>query len=498
MNFDWFYKKKSKDTLFIIWFFIIIVSSVLIYFRYNFVTSRSGFLMNREGKEVELHGVIVTEPADFGFKKSLTVEVNKIKISGREVFLNPKTFGSWIKDFLNLRRYFDSHFRKNRVRVITSCANCEFGHGIDFSGTLNLPKITEDFDSNIFLLSRGIQFEIVNGKMGKIYELEQSYRLESGLYYFKNLFVEKIKIVLSNREEAALGVGILITGKGELSKKTLEDFKRSGLIHMVVLSGFNVSIVSQVIISVLSFLPKVITGLLGSVGIILFCIMVGGGATVIRSMIMSLIGIVAQVFDLNHSALQAVLIAGVLMIIQNPIIIIGDPSFQLSFACTLGLILLGNSAKHFFSFVPERFGLKEVVSSSVAVQIFSLPLLLKFSGAISSYGILANIIVVPLIPFAMLAVFFAGSTCFINQNLSMVFGLVSHFLLGYILFVVKYISGLDGALLEIGKTSNLFIIWWYVVVIPPSVMLYRKYSNNSDGGDIRKITDDTNKKIHQN
>ncbi len=360
-----------------------------------------------------------------------------------------------------------------------------------------MPKVTEDFDSDIFLLSRGIQFEIVNAKIRKVGEFDSHFALENYLYDFKNLFVKKIKIALPDREESALGAGILITGKGELSKKTLEDFKRSGLVHMVVLSGFNVSIVAQVIISVLSFLPKIITGVLGSIGVILFCIMVGGGATVIRSLIMSLIGIFSQVFDLNHSALRAVLIAGGLMIIQNPIVIIGDPSFQLSFACTIGVILLGNSSKHFFSFVTDRFGLREVVSSTVAVQIFSLPLLLKFSGSISSYGIFANIIVVPFIPFAMLSVFLSGTFCFINQNLGLVFNLVSHLILAYMLFVVKYISSLNSAMLEIGKTNNFFIVCWYAVVIPPSVMLYKKFSRNSGVSDIRKIKEDINKKIHQ-
>jgi competence protein ComEC len=460
MNLDWFYKNKSK---LIIWLIVIVVFFTLIYFRYNFVTSRSGFLMGRVDREVILSGVIIAEPDNFGFKKSLTVEVDKINGENS------------VGGLLNIRRYFDPSFRKNRIRVIASCSDCKFGHPIEFSGTLSLPKVTEDFNSDIFLLSRGVQFEIVNAKVSKIYDLKTEHKLENSLYDFKNLFVEKIKLLLENREEAALGAGILITGKGELSKKTLEDFKRSGLVHMVVLSGSNVSIVAQVIIAVLSFLPKVVTGVLGSIGIILFCMMVGGGATVIRSLIMSLTLIFAKVFDLSHTALEAVLIAGALMLINNPLIIIGDPSFQLSFACTLGVILLGNPSKYFFSFITDKFSLREIVSSSVAVQIFSLPLLLKFSGAVSSYGILANIIVVPFIPFAMLSVFIAGSLCFININLSMVFTLVSHFILAYMLFIAKYISSLDSALLEIGKTSNLFILCWYVVVIPISVWLYKKF-----------------------
>ena len=454
--------------------------------------------MERVDKEVVLSGIIVTEPDNFGFKKSLTIEVKKMKVDGQEVLINPDGEDFWLTNFFNPKNHYDPSFRKNRIRVIASCVGCEFGHPIDFSGTLSLPKVTEDFDSDIFLLSRGIQFEMLNAKISKIYTLNPDSKIESSLYDFKNLFVEKIKLLLPDKEESALGAGILITGKGELPKKTLEDFKRSGLVHVVVLSGFNVSIVAQVIIAVLSSLPKIIAGMFGSIGIILFCIMVGGGSTVVRALIMSLIAIWSKIFNKDRTALEAVLIAGGLMIIQNPIIIIGDPSFQLSFACTLGLILLGNSSKIFFSFVPEFFGLREIVSSTVAVQMFTLPLLLKFSGAVSAYGVFANIIVVPFLPFAMFFVFIAGSMGFISLELGLVFASVSHLVLAYILSVVKYISSLDGAMLQIGKTTNIFILCWYLTVIPISAILYKKFDDNFDGSKIRKLPKESNKKIHQN
>ena len=427
--------------------------------------------MMRLGQKVNLHGIIKEEPDDMGFKKSLVVDIGDTVL---------ETQDNSLFNFIKFNRYFDSKYRSNKIRLTVNCPRCQFGHPIDFVGTINIPSSSEDFDSNLFLLSRGIQFEMLDAKISKIYPLDKGLYFENCLYDFKNIFVDKIKLSLSDKEESALGAGILITGKGDLSKKTLDDFKRSGLIHMVVLSGFNVSIVAQVIISILSFLPKIITAIFGSVGIVLFCIMVGGGSTVIRSLIMSLIGIYAKVFDLDYSALMSVLLAGALMIIDNPIVIIGDPSFQLSFACTLGLILLGNASKCFFSFVPERFGLRELVSSSVAVQIFSLPLLLKFSGNLSVYGIIANIIVVPFIPFMMLSVFFMGVLCFINVDFSMVFTLVSHLMLSYVLSVVKYISGLNSAVFEIGKTSNIFILCWYLTVIPVSSIIYKKFIDEND------------------
>ena len=477
MNLNWFYKKRRKTVMILLWLFLLLTLSLFTCFRYFFVVARSKELMNRLNQTAVIDGVITEEPDDFGFKKSLVVLVRKIKINGKEIEFNK---GDWLQNFLNIRNYFDPKLRKTKIRVITNCVDCQFGHGVSITGTLTLPETTEDFDSNLFLLAKGIQFEMLDGKVSKISSLENRYKLENYLYDFKNSFVNKINLTLPDKEEASLASGILITGKGSLSKKTLNDFKRSGLIHIVVLSGFNVSIVAQTIISILSFLPKIIGSTFGSIGIIFFCMMVGGGSTIIRALIMSLILIYANVFNLKYSALKSVVIAGVLMVVINPLIIIGDPSFQLSFACTLGLILLGNPAKFFFNFVPEKFGLREIVSSSFAVQIFALPLLLKFSGSISVFGIPANIVVVPFIPFAMLNVFLMGTLSFISVDLSLLFRLVSHLILMYILWVVRYISSIDSAMLSLGKTSNFFILCWYIVLILLSTVFYRRFLNEGD------------------
>lgn len=441
-----------------------------------------------------LLGIVSDEPADFGFRKKVVITIEKIQIGKNEIPINSRC---GINCNLNPVNFFRKEFRKNKIRIVASCDEtythdgCALGGKIKFHGKLSLPEITEDFDSNLFLLARGIQFEMKNAKIipwedggfssYKKTSMSYEYKLKKWLFNFRNLMVENIRRVLPDKDEFALGSGILITGKGEMSKESLEHFKRAGLIHMVVLSGFNVSIVSQVIISFFSFLPKLLSGVFGTIGIILFCIMVGGGATVIRSLLMSLIGIYSRIFNIGHSALMATLIAGLLMIIFNPLILIGDPSFQLSFACTLGLVLLGDSSGWVFRFLPKSFGLRETVSSFFATQIFSMPLLLKFSGALSVYGIFSNLAVVPFIPLAMLLVFCASVLCFISVDVAMLFGVVSHFVLAYFMAVVRYISDSENALLELGKVSDYFVIAWYVIAIPVSVFLYKKFRDNSSG-----------------
>ena len=67
--------------------------------------------------------------------------------------------------------------------------------------------------------------------------------------------------------------------------------------------------------------------------------MVGWGAAVVRAVIMSLISILALYLGRPSDALRWLFIAGLLMLAWNPLILFHDPSFQLSFMATLGLIL---------------------------------------------------------------------------------------------------------------------------------------------------------------
>ena len=84
--------------------------------------------------------------------------------------------------------------------------------------------------------------------------------------------------------------------KAALGKDLLNDFRTVGLIHIVVLSGFNITIVADALRRMLSRLPRVWGIVVGAIGIALFGILVGGGATVVRSCFMAGIALSANLF----------------------------------------------------------------------------------------------------------------------------------------------------------------------------------------------------------
>ena len=263
-----------------------------------------------------------------------------------------------------------------------------------------------------FLNENGIEFNYVKYlAKDKIYSLMYYPKVEilgnsnkfsflSLIFQTKQKFLEKIGQVLPSPEAELLG-GILLGAKRSLGSELEENFRRVGLIHIVVLSGYNVTIIAEAIFGFFSFLPKIFSVLLGIISIFIFTIMVGSGATVVRSTIMTLLALIARISGRTYSVNRALFFAGAIMIIINPMVLFYDPSFQLSFLATLGLINLNKIVKKLFPFVPEKFELREITTATFSTQISVLPLLMKMTGELSVVAPLVNIITLQVIPAAM-------------------------------------------------------------------------------------------------
>ena len=102
--------------------------------------------------------------------------------------------------------------------------------------------------------------------------------IKRNLFSLKNLLVSKINRVIPSPESEYLG-GLLFGVKESLGSELEEDFRRTGLIHVVVLSGYNVTIVADSIMKSLSFLPRAFGMSLGGLAIVFFAIMTGASAT---------------------------------------------------------------------------------------------------------------------------------------------------------------------------------------------------------------------------
>jgi competence protein ComEC len=296
--------------------------------------------------------------------------------------------------------------------------------------------------------------------------------ITSSLLKLKRGFVNNLNSALGE-PHSALAAGLVVGEKAALGNDLLNDFRTVGLIHIVVLSGFNITIVADALRRLLSRLPRVWGIVVGGIGIALFGILVGGGATVVRSCFMAGIALSANMFRRDYNVIRALAFAACLMLIENPMILLHDPSFQLSFLATLGLILLASPIESKLSFIPEMFGLRGIIAATLSTQIFVSPFILYMMGQLSIIGVVVNILVLPFIPVTMLAVFLTGASGYISTLLCHVFGWGAHLLLAYELFMVEHFARLPFAAVYLPQFSGWWVLGFYGVFLAGFVAVKR-------------------------
>jgi len=267
--------------------------------------------------------------------------------------------------------------------------------------------------------------------------------IKEKLFIFKKKIIQQIKKILPEPESSLLA-GILIGAKEDMGKELLEEFRETGIIHIVVLSGFNLTILAQFIMIILSVFGRKVSAIFGSLSIILFAIMTGASATIVRASLMALLVILARVLGRSSEAVRLLFLAGFIMLIFNPMLLLYDASFQLSFLATLGLLVLSPKIEDFIKYGNFKiFNLKEILGATLSTQIFVFPLLLYLMGEISIISPLVNILILILVPFSMLLGIITIAISFINFELGLIFSYANYLILSYDLTVVHYFSDLD-------------------------------------------------------
>lgn len=339
-----------------------------------------------------------------------------------------------------------------------------YGDRVRVEGKLKRPRVIEeesgrDFDYGAYLSKDDIYWTISFAEV-EVLAHDEGNPLKAALLKVKDNFIAHIESILPE-PQASLLAGLVVAGKGSLPKSVLEDFRKAGVVHIVVLSGFNVTLIAEFLrqlfvslflVAGLSAAPFV-AAMASAVGIVLFVLMTGASATVVRAAAMAFIVLLAKHFGRTFSAPRALMLAGFAMLFVNPKLLVFDPSFQLSFLATLGLIYFLPPVERFFNWLPERFQFREIVWQTVATQLAVLPLFVYSTGNVSLVSLPANVAILPAVPFAMLAGFAATLVSYAGTLIAWPLSFISHLLLSYILAISHLFGSLPFATVEVSLKS---------------------------------------------
>ena len=429
----------------ILYFFCIIFFCFGVY-RLEISKTNIHFLDQKVGTKVELRGFVSSEPE------------NK-----------------------NTGQKFRFKIDEQRDQVIVSTSfypKYKYGDVLIVSGNLKLPKNFEsypggpEFDYISYLAKDDIRYTISRPEILSISE-NVGNTVISILIKIKQAFMRNVE---KNMPEphASLVAGILLGEKSSLPDELKEDFRRSGLTHILVLSGSNVSVVASTLMTVFSFLPRILGQSLGVFSIILFALMTGASATTIRASIMALIVILSRQSGRDYNVSRALLIAAFLMLIVNPRILVWDIGFQLSFLSTLALVYVSPIVSEKIQRITDKFQLREILSTTISTQFFVLPFMLYSMGEVSVISLITNLLVLPIVPLAMFFGFTVGISGFFGYIITLPFAWVSDLLLSWMILVVRFFGELPFASIKI-TIGKLLLISVYVVYI---IFIYRWRQKN--------------------
>lgn len=341
----------------------------------------------------------------------------------------------------------------------------DFRHGelVRVRGVLELPQpfATDggrEFKYDKFLAKDGI-FGVIS--FAEITSVDDPSVFANGrgmLFGLKHTFIKGLELALPE-PYAALASGLITGGKQGLGKPLLDAFIAAGLIHIVVLSGYNVMIVAEAVLRALTFLPKRTATMVAGATIFLFVLAAGAGAASIRAGLMAGIALYARASGRTYDALRAMVLAGMIMLLINPLLLVYDPGFQLSFVATAGLILGAPLIERRLVFIQRRF-IRELISATLAAQIAVLPLLLFQTGRLSLIALPANLVVLPAVPLAMLFSSIAGLVAVLVPSIAPFIGLPAFALLAYIVTVAEIAAALPFSQILIPSFP-----FWIVVVV---------------------------------
>lgn len=332
----------------------------------------------------------------------------------------------------------------------------------------------QNFDYENFLRKDGVLYELRIKNIQKISEHQGNW-LKEKLYNFKNNLIERIDKIIGG-DEAKLLSGILLGAKENLGNEWLEKFRKTGVIHIVVLSGFNLTILASVIVILLGVLNRKISLFLAIASIALFMLMVGASATVLRAGLMAFLVFIGNYLGKRTEAIRLLFISAFLILLWNPLYLFYDPSFQLSFLATLGLLLLSPVLDKKIPKTENKILklIREILIATLSVEIFIFPFLIYLMGEISIIAPVVNILVLTLLTPVMIFGLLILLISSFSWNIAIIFGFFEFLILRYFLWIVDIFSNFKYAVLKFDLNFT-FVIIFYLIFF---VWYLRKYFLN--------------------
>jgi len=382
------------------------------------------------GERITLEGIVIEEPEIYLNRVRLTIEIPLLKA---------------------------------RLLATTNFyPEIQYNDKVQITGVLEEPPSFDGFDYQGYLQRHGIYFLMSYPKI-EITE-KHGFSLKYALIAFKQRLKQNIEKIFSF-SQAGFFEALIFGDENNFSQEWKEKLNLTGVRHIAAVSGANVTILTTMLLNFLLFLGfwRRQAFWLCLVLIFSYILMIGAPACGVRAGIMAGLFLYAQHCGRIADPERLIVMALTIMLFFNPLLLKSDIGFQLSFLAVMGLIYLSPLFSNMFKKLPNILGLRINLASTLAAQIFVLPLLLYNFGQFTLLAPITNILILPAVPLLTIAGFVFSLVGIFSQKLAWFISLPIQFLMQIIIKTIDLFSLIPFNSFDI-KVSWIFVAICYFLL----------------------------------
>lgn len=345
---------------------------------------------------------------------------------------------------------------KGKVLItIDKYSQVEYKDKIKVTGKIEVPEKKDNFDYSGYLAKEGISatlyfpaVEVLSkGNYQNVFE-----KMVSRIYLFKNKMGEEIRNYVPS-SLSPIAEGLILGNDSKMDKETKDKLSKSGLSHIIAISGSHIVVFSAILFEVLLFLG--FWRKQAQVGAIIFTFLyvflVGLPASAVRAGIMVSLLFLSQILGRQSFNLRTLVLAAFLILWDNPLLMKFDLGFQLSFLAVLGLILMGPVFNQWLNLIfRDRMAfIRELLAMTFSAQVFTIPLLIHSFGYFSVVSLVSNILAVPPTPLLMALGLLLPLMGMILPILGWIIAIPLIILLYYLMIIVNVSSSIPFVILNL-------------------------------------------------
>lgn len=260
----------------------------------------------------------------------------------------------------------------------------------------------------------------------------------------RDWFADKVRAVIPE-PQASLGIGFLTGQKSALPLDVSDSLKIAGLTHIVVASGYNLTILVRLARKVLLKVSKYLSVVSAGLMVLLFMAITGLSPSMTRAGLVSGMSLLSWYYGHAFHPIVLLPVAAAITVALQPSYVWGDVGWQLSFSAFAAVMLVSPLLHAYFFGNTEPSLIRQLLGETIAAHLVTVPIIALSFGTMSNVAIVANLLVVPFVPLAMLLTFICGLGAIIHLPFLAIVALPTSWLLSYMIHVAQFVSEIPWA-----------------------------------------------------